>query len=107
MVGYELTEEVCTYLKDFGAIVNGAVGLYHIDNLTPEAKESGRDLIYEDAKEYVIDDAELQRIYDSYPIIWKDINAKPKLCLCTVRTCLYNSQKIGQIKLKNLNRIWK
>ncbi|MDI9540878.1 MAG: aconitase X [Bacillota bacterium] len=81
-LGTELTEEACTYLKDFGAATasNGAVGLYHIDNLTPEAKESGRDLIYEDAKEYVIDDAELQRIYDSYPIIWKDINAKPKLC---------------------------
>ncbi len=81
-LGSELTEEACTYLKDFGAATasNGAVGLYHIDNLTPEAKELGRDLILEDAKEYVIDDKELQRIYDNYPIIWKDKSAKPKLC---------------------------
>ena len=34
----------------------------------------------EDAQVYVIDDAELQRVYDSYPVIWKKKNAKPKLC---------------------------
>ena len=81
-IGSELTDEACTYLKDFGAATasNGAVGLYHIDNLAPEAKELGRSLIKENAKEYIIDDAELQRVYDSYPVIWKDKNAKPKLC---------------------------
>ena len=81
-LGNELDEKACTYLKDFGAATasNGAVGLYHIDNLTPEAKEQGRSLIRKNAKEYVIDDAELQRVYDSYPVIWKDKEAKPKLC---------------------------
>ena len=81
-LGDELTDEVCTYLKDFGAASasNGAVGLYHIDNLTPEAKKYGKDLILEDAKEYVIDDAELERVYKSYPVIWKKKDAKPKLC---------------------------
>ena len=29
---------------------------------------------------YVIDDAELQRVQDNYPVIWKDKNAKPELC---------------------------
>lgn len=33
-----------------------------------------------DAKTYVIDDAELQRVKDNYPVIWKDPEAKPKLC---------------------------
>ncbi|MBR5341717.1 MAG: DUF521 domain-containing protein [Erysipelotrichaceae bacterium] len=81
-LGDELNEEACTYLKDFGAATasNGAVGLYHIDNLTPEAKKLGKKLLKKDVKEYVIDDAELQRVYDSYPVIWKDKNAKPKLC---------------------------
>jgi predicted aconitase len=57
-LGTELTDEVCTYLKDFGAATasNGAVGLYHIDNLTPEAKEDGEDLILKDAQRYIIDD---------------------------------------------------
>lgn len=81
-IGNELNEEACTYLKDFGAATasNGAVGLYHIDNLTPEAKELGKSLIKENAKEYIIDDAELERVEKSYPVIWKNKDAKPKLC---------------------------
>ena len=81
-IGSELTDEACTYLKDFGAATasNGAVGLYHVDNLTPEAKEAGASLIKPDAKTYVIDDAELLRVYQSYPVIWKNKEAKPKLC---------------------------
>ena len=81
-LGTELDDATCAYLKDFGAATasNGAVGLYHIDNLTPDAKELGESLIVEDAKTYVIDDAELQRVYDNYPVIWKNPDAKPKLC---------------------------
>ncbi len=81
-LGNELNDSVCTYLKDFGAATasNGAVGLYHVDGLTPEAVEQGESLICEGAKVYVIDDAELNRVYDSYPVIWKNPSAKPKLC---------------------------
>ncbi len=81
-LGTELDDAVCTYLKDLGAATasNGAVGLYHIENLTPEAKEFGGKLLKENAKVYVIDDAELQRVRDSYPVIWKNPEAKPKLC---------------------------
>ncbi len=81
-IGQELNKEACTYLKDFGAATasNGSVGLYHIENLTPEAKEQGESLIKEGAKVYVIDDAELARVKASYPVIWKDKDAKPKLC---------------------------
>ncbi len=81
-IGTELTDSACTYLKDMGAATasNGAVGLYHVANLTPEAVEQGESLITENAKVYVIDDAELNRIYQSYPIVWKNKDAKPKLC---------------------------
>ena len=81
-IGDELNDEACTYLKDFGAATasNGAVGLYHIENLTPEAKEMGKDLIVEGAKEYIIDDAELERVKNEYPVVWKNPDAKPKLC---------------------------
>ena len=81
-IGTELDDAACSYLKDFGAATasNGAVGLYHIENLTPEAKESGKDLIKENAQVYVIDDAELERVKESYPVIWKNKDAKPKLC---------------------------
>ena len=81
-LGSELNDAACTYLKDFGAATasNGAVGLYHIHDLTPEAKVHGESLISEGAQVYVIDDAELQRVKDSYPVIWKNPDATPKLC---------------------------
>ena len=81
-LGTELNDENCAYLKDFGAATasNGAVGLYHIENLTPEAKEQGAGLIAEGAKIYVIDDAELERVKKEYPVMWKNPDAEPKLC---------------------------
>lgn len=81
-LGTELDKAACAYLKDFGAATasNGAVGLYHIENLTPEAKEQGEALIREGAQVYVIDDNELERVKRSYPVIWKDPEARPQLC---------------------------
>lgn len=75
-------EDTLAYLKDFGAATasNGAVGLYHIENITPEAKELGTKLLKDNVKEYVIDDAELERIYISYPIMWKKMDAKVHRC---------------------------
>ena len=81
-IGDELTDAACAYLKDFGAATasNGAVGLYHIANLTPEAKRQGESLIAEGAQVYVIDDAELERVQREYPVMWKNLDATPKLC---------------------------
>ena len=78
----KLDDAAKTYLKDFGAATasNGAVGLYHVENITPEAVQYGQDLVLEDAQVYVVDDAELERVYKSYPVIWKNKDAKPKLC---------------------------
>ena len=81
-IGNKLDDKTKTYLKDFGAATasNGAVGLYHIDGLTPEAVEQGEKLLAKDYKTFVIDDKVLEDTYKNYPIIWKDINAAPKLC---------------------------
>lgn len=81
-LGTELNDRACAYLKDFGAATasNGSVGLYHIENLTPEAVDFGESLIREGAPVYVVDDAEIERVKNSYPCIWKDPDAKPKLC---------------------------
>lgn len=77
-----LDDDAKSYFKDFGAATasNGAVGLYHIENLTPEAKRLGRSLLKEGYKTYIIDDDVLKETERNYPIIWKDKNAKPKLC---------------------------
>ena len=81
-LGTKLDDDTCAYLKDFGAATasNGSVGLYHIENLTPEAVEQGAYLLKENVQTYVIDDAELERVRKSYPVIWKNPDAKPKLC---------------------------
>lgn len=81
-LGAELTDKARDYLKDFGAAAasNGAVGLYHVENLTPEAKERGEALLAEGAGTYYVNDAELSRIKNSYPCVWKDPDEKPRLC---------------------------
>lgn len=99
----ELNDDTISYLKDFGAATasNGAVGLYHIDNLTPEAKKFGKKLWRENAEKYVIDDAELERVYKSYPIMWKKEDAKPSLCFIGCPHLSFNqlknwTEKIGE-----------
>ncbi len=79
-LGTEVTPEVQSYLKDMGAAMasNGAVGLYHIHNLTPEAKESGDKLITDNPRGYTIDDRELERVINSYPVTKK--RNRPGLC---------------------------
>jgi predicted aconitase len=81
-LGREMTQDTEDYLKDMGAAAasNGAVGLYHVEGLTPEAVEQGSALVAPGAKTYVIDDAELERVKAGYPCIWKDPAAEPKLC---------------------------
>lgn len=81
-LGRELNDEVKAYFKDMGAAMasNGAVGLYHVENLTPEAKESGASLIRKNAEVYTITESELLRIRSSYPDIRKNKNAPPELC---------------------------
>ncbi len=81
-LGTELNDEAKAYLKDFGAATasNGAVGLYHIENLTPEAVDLGEALLVEDPKRFVITDETLEETKRNYPVIWKDPDAKPALC---------------------------
>jgi predicted aconitase len=81
-LGRELTGDAADYLKDMGAAAasNGAVGLFHVEGLTPEAAEQGDALIAPGAQTYIIDDAELERVQAGYPCIWKDPAAAPKLC---------------------------
>ena len=102
-IGTELNDEACSYLKDFGAATasNGAVGLYHIANLTPEAVAHGESLIAEGAQEYVIDDAELERVQQNYPVVWKNLDAKPKLCFVGCPHLSLNQLKSWTVDIEN------
>src|SRR5574344_1056858 len=117
-IGSELNDDAKDYLKDFGAATasNGAVGLYHIDNLTPEAKELGQKLLKEGAKEYIIDDAELERVYKSYPIMWKNKNKQGNLVFIGCPHCsleqlnswtnrissLLEANKVKKVKIRTI-----
>jgi len=82
-LGPGLNERTTDYLKEMGAACAaiGAVGLYHADNITPEAIEQGTNLLLDDHHTYIIDDQELQSIMTSYPVMWEQKNAKPQKCL--------------------------
>ena len=66
-------------LKDMGAATatNGAVGLYHVENITPYAIDQGRKLLAEGYQTYVIDDAEVELVRKDYPNLWTQKDAKP------------------------------
>lgn len=107
-LGTELNDDACTYLKDFGAATasNGAVGLYHIENLTPEAVELGEGIIADDAQVYVIDDAELERVKANYPVIWKNPDAAPQLCFVgcphmTLQQLIDWTERVGEALRQN------
>ncbi|MHC4504063.1 MAG: aconitase X [Planctomycetota bacterium] len=82
-LGRGLDETAVGYLKDMGASAasNGAVGLYHVENVTPEAVRMGRDLLADGHGTYVVDDAGLERAMRSYPVLWKRKDASPRLCI--------------------------
>lgn len=79
-LGTYLSEAVDDYLKDFGAATasNGAVGLYHVENITPEAKKLGKKLLTKTAKTFVITDEVLAQTKANYPVLWKDPEARPR-----------------------------
>ena len=56
---------------------SGAIGLYHVENVTPEAIEQGRDLLTDDHQTYVIDDAEYKRVLDGFGNRWNDPKGDP------------------------------
>jgi hypothetical protein len=66
-------------LKAMGSATasSGAVGLYHVEDVTPEAIDHGRSLLAEDYQTYVIDDAELARVQDTFQNLWKDPKGDP------------------------------
>ena len=102
-IGSELNDAACAYLKDFGAATasNGAVGLYHIANLTPEAVTLGESLIAEGAREYIIDDDELERVKNNYiRSFGKTPMLLPGFALWAVRIFLSSSLRNGRLILK-------
>jgi hypothetical protein len=66
-------------LKAMGSATasSGAVGLYHVENVTPEAIKQGQRLLAKKYQTYVIDDAEYARVLDTFKNRWKDPDGDP------------------------------
>jgi predicted aconitase len=58
----------------------GAVGCYHVEGVTPEPKEKGRDMLVEGYQTYVYDDAEQQAIIDTFENLWPEKEGDPNAC---------------------------
>jgi predicted aconitase len=81
-LGSGLNIETRDYLHEMGAAcaTAGAVGLFHVENITPEAIDYGRDLLVPNHKTHFVDEQQLQDFLASYPVMWTDKGAKPDKC---------------------------
>jgi len=70
------------YLNEMGTAcaTAGAVGLFHVEGITPEAVAQGMDVLAADHRTYVIDDGVLADLAASYPVLWRDGDARPEKC---------------------------
>jgi predicted aconitase len=81
-LGSGLNTDTFDYLHEMGAAcaTAGAVGLFHVENITPEAVDYGRELLVPDYEAYVIGDQQLDEWLDSYPVMWADPGTPPEKC---------------------------
>jgi predicted aconitase len=81
-LGPGLNSDTRDYLHELGAAAAaaGAVGLFHIENITPEATDHETDLLADGCQHAAIDDADLQDLVASYPVLWRDRHAAPDKC---------------------------
>jgi len=70
------------YLHELGAAAAaaGAVGLFHVENVTPEAVDAGPAIMDRDCQTAVIDEDTLADLTASYPVLWHDAAAAPAKC---------------------------
>ena len=74
--------ELTDYLQEMGAAcaTYGAVGLYHVENITPEAIAQGKDLLANDHYAAQITEDDLHKELISYPVKWFEPDVKPEQC---------------------------
>jgi predicted aconitase len=82
-LGTEVSNDNMHLLKKMGSATaaSGAVGLYHVENLTPDAKEKGRGLLKDGYQTYVYDDAEQARVLGNFPVEWEGRPKDPTVAL--------------------------
>lgn len=81
-LGKGISTETSDYLQEMGAAcaTYGAVALYHVEHITPEAVEQGRKLLLPGYTTFTITDEMVQTHFDSYPMLWIDESSKAEKC---------------------------
>ena len=81
-LGSGLNDANRDYLQEMGAgcATYGAVGLFHVENITPEAVAQGRGLLDPQLTAEVIDDRVLADLMDSFPKLWTSGGERPERC---------------------------
>jgi predicted aconitase len=81
-LGSGLNEKTRDYLHEMGAAcaTAGAVGLFHVEKITPEAVDFGRDLLVPGHRTYRINDQRLEDLLGTYPVMWENRDARPEKC---------------------------
>ena len=89
-LGTKVSNDNMHLLKKMGSATasSGAVGLYHVENLTPDAKEKGRKLLKKGYQTYVFDDKEQARVLATYPT---DFPERPKDPTVAIIGCPHNT----------------
>jgi predicted aconitase len=89
--GGEVTNDNWHKLKYMGSATAaaGAVGCYHVEGVTPEPKEKGRDMLVKDFQTYVFDDKEQQAILDTFENLWNDPDGDPTAVFIGCPHCNY------------------
>lgn len=91
-LGTEVSDDNMHLLKKMGSATaaSGAVGLYHVENLTPDAKQKGRKLLTKGYQTYVFDDAEQARVLGNFPV---ESEGRPKAPTVALIGCPHNTYK--------------
>jgi predicted aconitase len=91
-LGTEVSNDNMHLLKKMGSATaaSGAVGLYHVENLTPDAKQKGRKLLKKGYQTYVYDDAEQARVLGTFPVEWEGRPEDPTVAMIG---CPHNTYK--------------
>jgi predicted aconitase len=81
-LGKGINDVTRDYLQEMGTAcaTYGAVGLYHVEQITPEAVTQGRGLLVSNYTRFVIGDEDIQSHFHAYPLMWTDDSAKPETC---------------------------
>jgi predicted aconitase len=108
--GGEVTEDNLHLLKGMGSAsaASGSVGLYHVENLTPEGKTKGRKLLAKGYQTYVYDDAEEQKIIKTFGNLWPEKDGDPTAAFigCPHNT-FYETLKWGKLVTEALEKAGK